>query len=150
MPCIFCVAVFTALAGQVTAAVVDQLTSRLQAKATGPVRTTADTDSVLKLECDVPVNGKAVPVAVTIMKEAKRVRIQVLTHEIAREDAEKLQNLLADAMDLRVIERSDPESEGKVRDAFAHQLEGEGRTAVTGTRADPPPDKKRSRWPFGR
>jgi hypothetical protein len=158
MPCIFCIAVFAALAGQVTAAVVDQLNERLQRKAKGPVRRTSDTESVTKMELVVEAAGKDVPVAVTVFKPAKRVRIQVLDHSLSREEAEKLQNQLADVMDLRVVERSDPESEAKVREAHDHADRAaerdRGREPEAGERAKPErgerEDGKRRWLPFGR
>ena len=156
MPCIFCIAVFTALAGQVTAAVVDQINDRLQKKAKGPVRKTTDTESVTKLELVVEAAGKDVPVAVTVFKPAKRVRIQVLNHSLSREDAEKLQNQLADMLDLRVVERSDPESEAKVREA--HDNAGRRQSVsetVSGGEGGRERERERAdgkrRWsPFGR
>ena len=141
MPCIFCIAVFMSLAGQVTSAVVDQIAAKLDQKANGKVRRTSDTESVSKLEADIEVAGRQVPVAVTVFKQTKRVRIQVMSHDVSREDAEKLQNMLADVLDLRIVDRSDPESEAKVRHAHEH------------ARKEPPanvPQKQRLRWPFGR
>ena len=141
MPCVFCIAVFMTLAGQVTSAVVDQIAAKLDQKANGPVRRTSDTESVSKLEADIEVAGKQVPVALTVFKETKRVRIQVMSHDVSREDAEKLQNMLADVLDLRIVDRSDAESEAKVRHAHEH----------TATEASAnTPQKQRLRWPFGR
>jgi len=154
MPCIFCIAVFTALAGQVTAAVIDQINDRLRKKAKGPVRKTTDTESVTKMELVVEAAGKDVPVAVTVFKPAKRVRIQVLDHSLGREDAEKLQNQLADLLDLRVVERSDPESEAKVREAHDHagrrQSVSETVSGAEGERERAEREGKRRWSPFGR
>lgn len=138
MPCIFCTAVFIALAGQVTTAVIDQMQQRLEQHAKGQVRKTVDTQSVSKFELDVPAAGKDVPVAVTVLKEAKRVRIQVLTHDIARPDAEKLENQLADVLQVKIVERSSAETEAKVREAVE---EGEREPAAAA-------DQRRGRWPW--
>ncbi|HEX2063885.1 MAG TPA: hypothetical protein VHE80_05645, partial [Acidimicrobiales bacterium] len=139
---IFCIAVFVALAGQVTSAVVDQIAARLEEKASGPVRKTSDTESVAKLEFEIEAGGKEVPVATTVFKQSRRVRIQLMDHELSREEAEKLQNLLADLLDLRVVERSDPGSEAKVRQAHDAALR-EATSAAA-------PQRQRSRWPFRR
>jgi hypothetical protein len=42
----------------------------------------------------------------------------VLTHDLSRKEAEKLENELADLLDLRILERSSAESERVVREAF--------------------------------
>ena len=143
MPCIFCIAVFMALGSQAIGAAVDQISARLKDKATGPVRTTTDTDSVAKLEFRMEAAGTQVPVALTVFKQSQRVRIQLMSHDLSREDAEKLQNNLADLLELKIVERSDPESEAKVREAHDHPTP---QTNPAGTA----PDKPRLRWPFGR
>jgi hypothetical protein len=108
------------LAGQVTAAVIDQLGERLGKESKTPVRRTVDTESVTRFEADVEAAGKLVPIAVTVFKDAERVRIQVLNHVLDRPEAEKLEDHLADVLDLRIIDRSSAESEAKVRDAMDH------------------------------
>ena len=118
MPCIFCIAVFAALAGTVTAALVDRTQRKLEEEAEGPVRRVADTKSVAKFEATFRVGRKQAPVAITLYKEHGRARIQILTHDLDRDDVEKLQNHLADLLDLKILARSDPESEAKVHAAF--------------------------------
>ena len=117
MPCIFCIAVGFAVAGAAGAATVDRLIERLKGKAEGPVRKVTESESVAKVELDVKAAGKQVPVAVTVFKDSGRVRIQLLNHELSRPEAEKLQNELADVLDLRIVERSREEDEAKVREA---------------------------------
>ena len=142
MPCIFCTAVFMALAGQVTVEVIDQIQQRLQKKAKNGVQKTVDTDSVAKFECTVEAAGKDIPVAVTVMKAEKRVRIQLLSHELDQEQANKLQDNLADVLDLRIVERSDPASEARVREAFEHE--------PSPVAADREPGRLSSRLPWSR
>jgi hypothetical protein len=89
-------------------------------------------------EFEVPAAAKDVPVAVTVLKEATRVRIQVLTHDISRPDAEKLENQLADALQVRIVERSSAETEAKVREAMEHE---------TAPRPEPE-QSRRVRWPW--
>jgi septal ring factor EnvC (AmiA/AmiB activator) len=118
MPCIFCVAVFMMLAGTVGAAALDEIEERLSKASKGRVQRTADSESVAKLEATVEFEGRDVPVAVTVYKEHARARIQVLTHDLTRDDAEKLENHIAEVLDLRILARSDPRSEEKVHEAF--------------------------------
>jgi hypothetical protein len=147
MPCMFCVAVGFALAGAVGAAAVDLLTRRLESRASGPERKVAESESVAKVELDVEAAGKQVPVAVTLFKDSGRVRIQLLNHELGRPEAEKLQNEIADLLDIRIVERSDPEDEAKVREAAAELAT---RPATPGAAPPSQPLRARRRWPFGR
>jgi DNA-binding protein YbaB len=135
MPCIFCVAVFLALAGAVTAATIDQMEAQL----------VVDTSSVTKMEFSMAAGGKTVPVALTVMKDARRVRIQLLSHELSKADAEELQDRVAELLDLRVVDRSSPESEGKIHDAFDHQHKDLSPTPAGDRLA-----ALRRRLPFGR
>jgi hypothetical protein len=132
MPCIFCIAVFLLLAGAVTAGVIDSLEERLKSIGGESVQRTAESSSVTKWNLNVDIGDAvpdsrggrssapaAVPVAVTVYKAQKRVRIQVLTHSLTRAEAEVIEDRIADALQLRVIERSSAESEAKVREAVA-------------------------------
>ncbi len=118
MPCIYCLAVFAMLAGTVTTLVLDQMESRLSAVAATPVRRTVDSASAATFETTVRLGSREVPVAVTVYKKHKRVRIQVMTHDLSREEAEAVENLIAQALDLRIVDRSDAHDEEKVREAF--------------------------------
>lgn len=149
MPCIFCIAVGFAVAGAVGASTVDGLVERLKGRAKGPVRKVTESESVAKVELDVEAEGKQVPVAVTVFKDSDRVRIQLLNHALGRPEAEKLQNQLADLLDVRIVERSTEEEEAKVREA-ERELAGRppspgSPTAATGA---PGPTQERRRW-FG-
>lgn len=117
MPCFFCIAVLTIIAGSAIAAAVDKIEEKLSKKASGPVERVSDTESVSKWEFKVKVGRKEVPVAVTLYKDHSRVRIQVLTHELTREETERLQDELADELEAEIVSRSDPEDEQKVKDA---------------------------------
>lgn len=128
MPCIYCIAVFAVLAGAVTTAVLDQLEARLAAGADGPVRRSVDTASVAKLELTLAVPAvpgaprsgpRTAPVAVTVYKAHRRARIQVLTHDLTRPQAEALEDRVAALAGLRVVERSAEADEAKVREAVA-------------------------------
>lgn len=126
MPCIFCLAVFAMLAGAVTTVVLDQMEARLAAVAATPVTRAVDSASVAKVETSVVVPGtrdRRVPVSVTVYKKYKRVRIQVMTHELSRAEAEAVEDLVARALDLRIVDRSDAHDEQKVREAFGVEAE---------------------------
>jgi DNA-binding protein YbaB len=104
--CIFCVLVFMAIAGAVTAATVDKVEEQLSDKAEdGEVRRTVDTESVAKFELKVKVGNKTVPVAVTVFKEHRRVRIQILSHELTTEEVEQLEDELAEALEAEIVDR---------------------------------------------
>ncbi|HEX5496383.1 MAG TPA: hypothetical protein VFX70_17610 [Mycobacteriales bacterium] len=128
MPCIFCVAVFAMLAGAVTTAVLDQMESRLATIATGPLTRPVNSASVARVDTTVAVPGtgsagRSIPVAVTVYKRHKRVRIQVMTHDVTRAEAELVENLVAETLGLRIVDRSDAHDERKVREAFADTAE---------------------------
>ena len=117
MPCIFCIAVFMIVGSAIAGAVADHVEQRLARRAKGAVRRVSESASVAKLEADIDFEGKTVPVALTVFKDHNRVRIQVLTHELTRQQVEKLEDELASLLEAKVVERSDEESEKPVREA---------------------------------
>lgn len=131
MPCIFCIAVFAMVAGSITAAVLDKMDEQLSDIAEGPVKRTVDTESTVVYEADVKAPevpgaqkiaaGKPVPVRVTVYKKHKRVRIQVMTHDISRDEAEALENKIAKALEVDIVDRSDAHDEDAVRKAFGDE-----------------------------
>lgn len=119
LPCIFCIAVFAAVAGALTAARLDQMEQALAAEADGDVERTVDSASTTAFEADVRATprGPVVPVTVTVYKPYQRVRIQLRSHALDRAGSEALQDRLAEALGLRIVERSDPAEEAPVRQA---------------------------------
>jgi SpoVK/Ycf46/Vps4 family AAA+-type ATPase len=117
VPCIFCIAVFLIAASVVTAATVDELEERLEGATSEPVERAADTESVTLWNATFEVAGKAAPVAITVYKRWGRARIQVLTHELSREQVEELEDRIAELLGLRVVSRSDEKDEEPVRQA---------------------------------
>ena len=111
MVCIFCIAVLAIVAGALTAASVDEIEEQLAEKADGEVQRVSDTESVARLELTVDVDGTKAPVAVTLYKEHSRARIQILTHDLTPEEAEKLEDELAEAIGAKIVDRSSPEGE---------------------------------------
>lgn len=111
MVCIFCIAVLAIVAGALTAASVDEIEEQLAEKAGGEVQRVSDTESVARFELTVDVAGTKAPVAVTVYKEHRRVRIQILTHELTPEEAERIEDELAEAIGAKIVDRSSPEGE---------------------------------------
>jgi hypothetical protein len=119
MVCIFCIAVLMIVAGAISAASLDQMEEQLADKADGEVNRVSDTESVARFELTVDVSGKKAPVAVTLYKEHGRARIQVLTHELTPEEAERLEDELAEAIGAEIVDRSSPE--GHEHEEGAHE-----------------------------
>jgi hypothetical protein len=53
-----------------------------------------------------------------VYKKHKRVRVQVMTHDLTRAEAEAVEDLIAATLELRIVDRSDAHDEQKVREAF--------------------------------
>jgi hypothetical protein len=111
MVCLFCIAVLLVAAAAVRSATVDELQERLDQAAAAPAERETDTGSVTVWNATVTVDGRTAPVVITLYKNHRRVRIQVLTHELTREQVQALQERIAEALGLRIVERSDPEEE---------------------------------------
>jgi hypothetical protein len=128
VPCIFCIAIFATVAGAIGAAVLDDLEAKISEQATTPVERTAESGSMTKLEFEYPLpdgaktsEGKtSVPVALTVYKDTKRVRIQVLTHSIDRSMSQLVQQRIAEVAGLQIQSYSSEESEHHVHDAMEH------------------------------
>jgi hypothetical protein len=133
--CIFCIAVLAIVAGALTAASVDDIEEQLADKADGEVRRVSDTESVARLELTVDVGTKKAPVAVTLYKEHSRVRIQILTHELTPEEAERLEDELAEAIGAKIVDRSSPE--GEEHEEAAHEHAGREAERVPAEAAQP-------------
>jgi len=140
--CIFCIAVLAIVAGALTAASVDEIEEQLAEKAEGEVQRVSDTESVARFELTVDVDGTKAPVAVTLYKEHSRARIQVLTHELTPEEAEALEDELAEAIGAKVVDRSSPDGEKHEEPA----PEPAGRDAER-VEAQAPAERERQREP---
>lgn len=145
--CLFCIAVFAVLAGAVTSAVLDSLEGRLQGVAQDEqVKRASDTESTAVFTLDVPVPDvpgqpaagiRAAPVAVTVFKAQKRVRIQVRTHEVTAAQAEAIQDRVAAACALTVVSRSSEQTRHTVGEAV-HRLAETPATSGTAYAAGQP------------
>jgi hypothetical protein len=125
VPCIFCIAVFIIAASVVASATVDELEERLKGATSEPVERAADTESATVWDASFQVGGKAAPVRITVYKQWGRVRIQLLTHELSREQVEELENRIAELLGLRIVSRSDEEDEEPVREAQEAEAEAQ-------------------------
>jgi hypothetical protein len=126
MVCIFCIAVLLIVGGALTAAKLDDIEVKLTEVAKGEqVHRTVETDSVVKFELTVQVGPKDAPVAVTIYKDHRRVRIQILTHDLTPEEVEALEDKLAEALEAEIVDRSDPVHEASPEHAAEHAREAE-------------------------
>jgi len=143
VPCIFCIAVFLIAASVVTAATVDELEDRLEETASEPVERAADTESVTVWNATFRVGRDAAPVAITVYKQWGRVRIQVLTHDLNREQVGELQNRIAELLGLRIVDRSTEQDEEPVREAQA--VETEARAEETRPEDRQPEDRPKAR-----
>lgn len=131
--CLFCIAMFAVLAGAVTSAVLDSLEARLAGVAADEqVKRVSDTESTAVFTLDVSVPAvpgspastvQAAPVAVTVFKAQKRVRIQVRTHEVTTAQAEAIQDRVAAACGLTVVSRSSEQTRHTVREAVSRLTE---------------------------
>lgn len=132
MVCFFCIATVAMITGAVGASLIEGIRAGLQQLARNGVKVTDDTPSTQRLELEVAVpqvaadaarrkQGPApatVPVAVTIYKKHARVRVQVLTHDVTRKEAEAVQDAVVAAAGLRLVHRSDEEEQHLVHDAI--------------------------------
>jgi hypothetical protein len=129
MACLFCIATIALVSGLVGVGTLEGIKAGLERLARGEVKVTDDTASTQRLELEVPVpkiRGErekpgqppaAVPVAVTVYKKHARVRVQVLTHDVDRREAEAIQDAVAAAAGLRIVHRSSAHEQEVVHEA---------------------------------
>lgn len=129
MPCFFCVATVALIGSGVAATALEGIRAGLEQLARGAVTVTDDTASTQRLELDVAVPttsalrglpGRApatVPVAVTVYKKHARVRVQVLSHDVTKGEAEAVQDAVVAAAGLHLVHRSRDEEQHAVHDA---------------------------------
>jgi hypothetical protein len=139
LPCIFCIAVFLIAATAVTAATLDQMEDRLEQAASEPVERETDTESATVWNATFKVGRKDAPVRITVYKDYGRVRIQVLTHALSREQVEELQDRIAELLGLRIIDRSSEDDEEQVREAHDAEAEAEADAEERPEQEEPEP-----------
>jgi hypothetical protein len=147
VPCFFCLAVFMMLAGAVTTSVIEALRANVATVATTPPAITADSATMARIELTVagPRNLQ-VPVNMTVYKKQQRIRIQVMTHDVSRDEARAVQELVARAAGLQIIGGSDPASEALVHETLAaHAAEHAAQAAGAESTQSMPARQRRSR-----
>ena len=116
MACFFCVAAGVLVATGVAGAAVDAVSSALEKVASRrEVRKTDETATQVRYELDVAAEAvgaglppeAVVPVVVTVYPRHSRVRVQVLTHDVDRRQAEAVQDVVVGALGAEVVHRSD-------------------------------------------
>lgn len=136
MPCFFCIAVFVMLAGAITGAVIEQIRNNVARVSSTPPVVAADSASSARIEMTVNgPRGLQVPVNLTVYKKQQRVRIQVMTHDVTREEAQQIQALVAQAAQLQIVGGSDPASEAIVHETLANHAREHQEQATAQQRA---------------
>lgn len=137
MVCFFCIATIALVAGAMGTGTIEAIRAGLEQLSRDGVKVTDDTASTQRLElavevpeaarsrtAPVPAAERAVPVAVTLYKKHGRVRVQVLTHDVTRAQAEAVQDTVLKAAGLTLVHRSDEHEQHVVHDAverLAHE-----------------------------
>lgn len=147
MVCFFCIATIALIGGAVTATALEGIRSALDQLSKNGVTLADDTASTQRLELEVTVPqmndderdkpGTApatVPVAVTIYKKHRRVRVQVLTHDVTRREAEAVQDAVVAAAGLQVVHRSTPEEQEIVHEAVDRLAAGDDAATLNDVR----------------
>lgn len=128
MPCIFCLAVLALLAGAVTASWLDVSEERLQARASGPVTRSRETESVCVWDLTAAVDNASTPVTVTVYKDEKRVRIQVHSHDLTDEQVKRLEDELAALLEAEITERAGQDGVDHVHEEDDEEKQAEAET----------------------
>jgi hypothetical protein len=148
MVCMFCIATIALISGAAGVSALEGIRAGLQQLSKSGVTVTDDTPSTQRLELEVavpPVESRtaardgaratvtSVPVAVTVYKKHGRVRVQVLTHDVGRREAEAVQDAVVAAAGLTLVHRSDEHEQEMVHDAMERLTHAE--SAAEGARS---------------
>jgi hypothetical protein len=111
--CIFCMAALLIVGATLGAVALDGIETRLTS-GLKDVRRAVDTDSLVMWKATATVkvqgkNAKQVPVAIHLYKQAQRIRIQILTHDVTQAEAESIQDQICGLLDAKVISRHYPD-----------------------------------------
>lgn len=111
MPCIVCMAALGVAAAIVAPALVDSLDDSLRSAA-ADLRRVHQSGSVVLWSGTFSFEAgdgrtRQAGANIWLYKAAGRVRIQVLTHELAHDDVHRLQDTIARALDARILSRAD-------------------------------------------
>lgn len=112
--CIFCMAALLMMGASLSAVALGNMESRLALTSNvSEVRRSVDTASTIIWYANVMVRipnrpAKKIPVAIHLYKQHKRLRVQILTHDLSQAEAEAVQDVVCRALDARVISRHFP------------------------------------------
>ena len=150
MVCFFCIATIALISGAVGASALEGIRAALEQLSKNGVRVEDDTPSTQRLELEVSVPhvqaqgarekpGSApatVPVAITVYKKHSRVRVQVLTHDVTRAEAEAVQDAVVAAAGLTLVHRSNEHEQHVVHEAVERLAAGDDGGTLDQVRAD--------------
>lgn len=147
MVCFFCIATIALIGSAVGASAVEGVRAALQQLSKNGVTLADDTPSTQRLELEVAVPEVAgerekpgsppatVPVAVTVYKKHNRVRVQVLTHDVTRREAEAVQDAVVAAAGLTLVHRSNEHEQEVVHEAVERLAAGDDGATLAQVRA---------------
>jgi hypothetical protein len=101
------------ISASINAIIIDSIETNL-ARNVKNLRREIDTESTTLWNATVELKGAGspeapIPVSIHLYKQHKRVRIQILTHEITKDKAEKVEDLICKALNAQIISRHYPE-----------------------------------------
>ena len=148
MVCFFCIATIALISGAVGATTLEGIRAALGQLAKNGVTVADDTPSTQRLELEVAVPEvktaedderrtapATVPVAVTVYKKHSRVRVQVLTHDVTRREAEAVQDAVVAAAGLTLVHRSNEHEQEVVHEAVERLAAGDDGATLSQARA---------------
>jgi hypothetical protein len=112
MPCIFCIAALAIAATTIVPALLDQMEGSL-AKISADLQRTAESESMVQWGGsfafrDSGGHQRTAAANITLYKDSKRARIQVMTHQLDPQSDELLEDTIAAALGAKVLSRHRP------------------------------------------
>lgn len=110
--CIFCMLSLMMIGTSITSIVLNNIELRLNNQL-HDVQRSLDTESTTLWRATTEFKGRGnqtrhIPVAIHLYKQHHRARVQILTHDITRQEAEKVQDIICKVLEARVISRHFP------------------------------------------
>jgi hypothetical protein len=140
--CIFCIAALLMIGASLGSVALADLEDRLKGLSKD-VRRAVDTESTVVWKATVAAKvpgkpAKEVPVAIHLYKQHRRVRIQILTHELSPAEAESVEDKICEALGAKIISRHFPNeselAEKTAKHTAAASSEAERQTARSESR----------------
>lgn len=113
MACIVCLAAIAAI-GFAAGASLDEWMKRRLDKLAAKGDTTRETDSVITWRGEFPLvlddgTEKLVSATIHVFKDSGRVKIHINDHSLTKDEAERLEDEIADALEAEIIDRRYPD-----------------------------------------